>query len=521
MAGYPIVIVFRLFNTFDAQARLAVVTKTLNKSSMDLFHFLIVFSTIFLIYVISAVSLFGHTVDDLATISRSITTTGLAVLGDFDWDVIKEQGRIEAGVWFWTFMGLVSLVLMNMLIAIVMDAYSEVKDGAKDSKTMWQEVAMLGRRMIGEHPVLRLTIGGILSKLRIATIPPLVPLQEISTVIKSKAFALRKLKRAHQARYNEWLEESMHNKDDEDSPEPVDPSKVPEQYEVQNLKVYGLCDMVHSLSYEQASELLLEMVQRYYSTHQRAASYEDARLFLQALLHDLKALKHSAVEKISSPSSQVPEKSFRIRCAVDALKEQLKGQQLDPHAEHREKAHKAPHNIPETIDRLELELDSVRKHVDDELAEVSRLHWQVSELRRERMSLESACQLLQEKATELAASNTELRAQLPTNGAAYKGDDTAAAMNLMQHLASETHKIQTELSARRLDLEVRAPAENGMNGRKALENGINGHGMNGRKALENGMNGHGMNGRTALAYSLQVGSLIGTQVGKHSRYVSV
>ena len=109
---------------------------------------------------------------------------------------------------------------MNMLIAIVMDAYSEVKDGAKDSKTMWQEVAMLGRRMIGEHPVLRLTIGGILSKLRIATIPPLVPLQEISTVIKSKAFALRKLKRAHQARYNEWLEESMHHKeDDEDSPE--------------------------------------------------------------------------------------------------------------------------------------------------------------------------------------------------------------------------------------------------------------------------------------------------------------
>merc|ERR1712118_449378 len=112
------------------------------------------------------------------------------------------------------------------------------------------------------------------------------------------------------------------------------------------------------------------------------------------------------------------------------------------------------------------------------------------------------------------------------NGAAYKGDDNAAAMNLMQHLASETHKIQTELSARRLDLEVRAPAENGMNGRKALENGMNGHcmnghGMNGRKALENGMNGHGMNGRTALAYSLQVGSLIGTQVGKHSRYVSV
>merc|ERR1719326_1597919 len=60
MAGYPLVIIFRLFKAFDAQARLAVVTNSLNKASVDLFHFLIIFLAIFGIYQISAVSLFGH-----------------------------------------------------------------------------------------------------------------------------------------------------------------------------------------------------------------------------------------------------------------------------------------------------------------------------------------------------------------------------------------------------------------------------------------------------------------------------
>lgn len=472
MAAYPLVIVFRLFKTFAAQARLAVVTNSLNKASVDLFHFMIIFIAIFGIYAIAATSLFGHSVDDLATLSRVFTTIFLAMLGDFDWDEIKMAGRVEAGIWFWTFMLLVSMILMNMLIAIVMDAYSEVKDAAKDSKTMMEEILTLAKRTIGQKPALRGTIGKVLRKLGVADIQPLVPLQEISICIKAKVNHLKKLRKSHQHKFDDFEEEAKHTKGQNTGgraePPPVDPSKCPEQYEVANLNVKSLCALVKQLNTEQASELLLEMVQRYHDAHQRPASYEDARLYLQALLHDLKALKHSVREKLRSPNSEVPEKSFMVRCAVDSLWQTLNAPDHDPEApDPRLSVMVVPHNVKERVQRLDTELKNVRLNVDEELAKVSKLHWEVSKVREERMALENACQVLQERATELAVQNSVLHSRLPASAPGPQGladdpredDSPGKDLNLMQHLASEHHKLHTKLSARRLDLDVRVPGD--------------------------------------------------------------
>jgi len=59
MAGFPLIIISLLFKSFAAQPRLAIVTRSLGRASIDLGHFLIVFTSIFGIYSIFAVVLYG------------------------------------------------------------------------------------------------------------------------------------------------------------------------------------------------------------------------------------------------------------------------------------------------------------------------------------------------------------------------------------------------------------------------------------------------------------------------------
>lgn len=425
MAGYPLVIIFRLFKAFSAQARLAVVTNSLSRASVDLFHFLIIFLAIFGIYQISAVSLFGHSVDDLATISRGMTTNFLAMLGDFDWDLIKIVGRKEAGVWFWTFMLLVSMVLMNMLIAIVMDAYSEVKDAAKDSKNTWEEIAILGRRAIGEHASLRKTVGRILPKFGLPN-DPLVPLEEIVICIKGRATHLKKLRRIHQIRYDDWEEESRHQKEAGfNDPIPVNPKDCPDDYEVGNLRVESLCKLVHGLSETQGEELLNDSLKRYYEANQRPASYEDVRTGLQSLAHDYKLLKHCVAQALKEPNTDIPECSYEVHCAMESLWFILRADDATRHAHdwssHPHTKTAVPQNVKERVTYLEKELSLVRGHVEEELASVSKLHREVSRVQQEKVTIERACHTLQSKLSELKVENQVLLSQL-TNGHVVKND---------------------------------------------------------------------------------------------------
>merc|ERR1719359_1104221 len=97
-------IVFRLFKAFSAQPRLALVTKTLTLASIDLMHLCF-----------------------------------LLLMGAIDWEAISTIGRLEAGIWMWCFFIIVVLLMLNMILAIVMDAYAEVKENAGNAETLVEE----------------------------------------------------------------------------------------------------------------------------------------------------------------------------------------------------------------------------------------------------------------------------------------------------------------------------------------------------------------------------------------------
>merc|ERR1711862_312274 len=100
-------------------------TKTLSHASSDLFHFMIIFISVFFTFMIFGVVLFFREVRSFTTVSRSLISCFRIMLGDIDWEELRVIGRTEAGIWLWLFIVIVSMLMLNMVLAIIMDNYEE------------------------------------------------------------------------------------------------------------------------------------------------------------------------------------------------------------------------------------------------------------------------------------------------------------------------------------------------------------------------------------------------------------
>merc|ERR1711920_1123772 len=77
LAVYPFVIVSRFFKAFSFQPRMALVTETLRQAGQDILHFGIVFGSVFVVYTVSAMMLFGEQLSQFANFGRAFTNVFL------------------------------------------------------------------------------------------------------------------------------------------------------------------------------------------------------------------------------------------------------------------------------------------------------------------------------------------------------------------------------------------------------------------------------------------------------------
>jgi len=147
LAFYLLIIGLRLFKAFHAQPRLALVTKTLSKSTVDIFHFLIVFGALFAVYSFMGLIMFGPNLPDFAWPQKAFHTTFLVLIGEFGkWDELFEISWYQSFVWSWSFKIMADFVMLNMFVALILDVYTEVRGRAIDSRTLWEQAAENWRR---------------------------------------------------------------------------------------------------------------------------------------------------------------------------------------------------------------------------------------------------------------------------------------------------------------------------------------------------------------------------------------
>mmetsp|Transcript_1866 Transcript_1866/g.3307 ORF Transcript_1866/g.3307 Transcript_1866/m.3307 type:complete len:829 (-) Transcript_1866:79-2565(-) len=141
MAQYLLFLMFRFLVSFAVQPRLATVTTTLKAVLPDILHFLIVFIPTFLAYVISGSLIFGRRMRKFATIQASFSTCFRIVMEcEYDWDELAREYYWTTALWIWSFIVLIVLILLNMVLAIILDIYNDVRQASLSGEAVWSTV---------------------------------------------------------------------------------------------------------------------------------------------------------------------------------------------------------------------------------------------------------------------------------------------------------------------------------------------------------------------------------------------
>eukprot|EP00931_Biecheleriopsis_adriatica_P115181 TRINITY_DN91004_c0_g1_i1.p1 TRINITY_DN91004_c0_g1~~TRINITY_DN91004_c0_g1_i1.p1 ORF type:complete len:947 (-),score=135.28 TRINITY_DN91004_c0_g1_i1:85-2925(-) len=147
LAVYPLVMITKVFQVCAGQPRLALVTSTISQAAVDVVHFGLVFLSVFALFTEAAVLLFGTGLPRFATFTRAADTAFHVLIGDFDWDELREPGDLPAAMWYWSFIWLLNLVMLNMMLVMIMDVYTETRGAVgRDSETLWSQAAEIYRR---------------------------------------------------------------------------------------------------------------------------------------------------------------------------------------------------------------------------------------------------------------------------------------------------------------------------------------------------------------------------------------
>lgn len=140
---YSQLLLVKFFQAFQVNARLSVISTTIKESARELMHFVLVFGLIFANYSLGAHLLFGKHIKEWSTFRGSVNMCFLVLMGDFDYGAMHAVAPVSSQLWFWSFMMLVFMVMLNMMLVIIMDVYGQVKDRVGNSETLYQQARTL------------------------------------------------------------------------------------------------------------------------------------------------------------------------------------------------------------------------------------------------------------------------------------------------------------------------------------------------------------------------------------------
>eukprot|EP00759_Apiculatamorpha_spiralis_P053816 PhF_6_TR643/c0_g1_i1/m.896/K04990/PKD2L1; polycystin 2L1 len=106
--------------------RLNILTRTLSESQDSIIGVLFIFFLVVTAFAMTGHGLFGLGVWDFRSIDASYSTLMRMLLGDFDYESLKVENRVLAGMFFWAFIILGLFCLLNFLIGVLMEAFGKV-----------------------------------------------------------------------------------------------------------------------------------------------------------------------------------------------------------------------------------------------------------------------------------------------------------------------------------------------------------------------------------------------------------
>lgn len=123
--------IVQMFRYFDFSEQLGIVTSTIQRSAKQLMPVLVVFIVIMVSYVTIAHTMFGERLRAFSTYGNSLETCLRMLLGDWDYGALFPDERtdnlLSRVLFFWSFIVVLYLLIVNMVLAIVFAVYDEIK----------------------------------------------------------------------------------------------------------------------------------------------------------------------------------------------------------------------------------------------------------------------------------------------------------------------------------------------------------------------------------------------------------
>jgi len=125
-----LICIFRLFKYYEFQDRLNILTRTFGEAWTDLYHFLIMFLIIFIGYSFLAHVIWGPHVYTYSTFGFSVQAQWEMLLGNYDYQALQKVAPDFAAILFWTYIFFVAIVCLNVLLAILIEAFGSASQPA-------------------------------------------------------------------------------------------------------------------------------------------------------------------------------------------------------------------------------------------------------------------------------------------------------------------------------------------------------------------------------------------------------
>jgi len=154
--GNQFFFLMRLFKLLDFQPRIGILTRTIGRALEDLAHFMLLLIMVLMAYSAMGHIIFGPYVSAFKNFQTSFETIFDMLLGEFgdtkeellSHDVDHGLLILPATLFFYSFMSIVFLVILNFLLAIIVDAFADEKhmEGEYDI-SVYEELGRMFKRV--------------------------------------------------------------------------------------------------------------------------------------------------------------------------------------------------------------------------------------------------------------------------------------------------------------------------------------------------------------------------------------
>ena len=143
---------FKVIKSLDFQAGIGLITRTLIRAGNSLLHYVLLFTFVFFGYAVAGNVMFGAQFADMSTIGRAFQTL-MFMLMSFSssnfyaqmQQAVKRDGAagLEYSLYIWSFVFVGNLVLLNILLAIIVEAYKKVALESEAASSILQDIGGL------------------------------------------------------------------------------------------------------------------------------------------------------------------------------------------------------------------------------------------------------------------------------------------------------------------------------------------------------------------------------------------